>query len=310
MHESITERHKCVDAVIDPERMGEFEAMVLSMDDMMYKESESDSVHRVAFYGFGGIAFRQSFYRLLQGYLYAEWYWSSEVMPHRWEMLVSFPTRYRIPAHVLDTLCGLCKNGVSCDVFERGITNALVHFVKRIDDGKDPLGWLRRRVRTACERHRKIQEENETRRRVAEVTGMDFTSGNMIHVYYEWRNTLLDLQAHQNALCGLLSRQGMARNVISELLSTVNTMVDLMQISIQNLRDLVENHQREEMQQVVDRVRVFLVDQQSIIDHVTRRRANQFDVPDVLLSGPRLPQGVVVNIIGPRGPGPSASQGS
>lgn len=303
MHDFFADRARCVETVIDPERVKDFDMMAESLFQPVFKAGD---VHRVAFYGFGDIGFRQSFFRLVQGVFLAEWYWSSEMLPHRWEMLVSFPTRIGLSEEILELFCGMCRNGVSCDVFEKGITNALVQFVMRIDQGKNMLGWLRHRVRLACERHLRRMEEVESQRRVTEVTGMEFTSGNMIHFYHEWRNGLLELQAHQNALCGLLSRQEIARNVISELTSTVNALLEAMDTSHREAEGLIRATRwsaeveldpsarrtvNDEALLIAARFRTVIEDNQRLIDHVVQRRSHRFDIPDALLhsssAGPR-----------------------
>jgi len=285
----LAERQRYIESVIHPDRLQEFHRLCDSVGRNMLCNPalhENDVVHRVAFYGFGDIAFRQCFYRMLQTCFFAEWYWSSETQEERWEMLVSFPFKMGLTSDVLDSICNMCRNDIGCDCFDRGISDSLVQFVLRIDKGKNKLGWLRHRVRSACDRHTKRMEENQCRQRVLEVTGADFTSGNMIHFYHEWRNALLDLQAHQNALCGLLARQEIARSCIQELVTIVDAYTNTMREMQRDTQEIIDRACTEddaELEDNIFRMR-FTIDQNSeFMQGVIERRQQNFNVPDFLL---------------------------
>lgn len=235
--------HVLIHSVIDPASLPAFTDFLIEMSNYIIapKNEHSDAVQRAAFYGFGDIHFRVSFFRLLQTCFMVEWYWSSEVVPHRWEMLVHIPTRHNITAVQLERFCAFCRNGISCDVIERGVNNGLVVFLDRIDKGKNHAGWMRHRLRIACDRHRERMRMQEERDRIRSETGMEFTTSNMLYFYHEWQNARIDLQAlremHRDAeerVNLLLRRVQEETNLITNLCDMVVSITEHMHEDVRN----------------------------------------------------------------------------
>ncbi|EKX34795.1 hypothetical protein GUITHDRAFT_145949 [Guillardia theta CCMP2712] len=218
--------HVLIHSIIDPASLPAFTDFLIEMSNYIVapKNEHSDAVQRAAFYGFGDIHFRVSVFRLLQACFMAEWYWSSEVVPHRWEMLVHIPTRHNITAAQLERFCSFCRNGISCDVIERGINNGLVVFLDRIDKGKNHAGWMRHRLRIACDRHRERMRMQEERDRIRSETGMEFTTSNMLYFYHEWQNTRIDMQALRETIEELNNRNIQMTRRVHENASFINTL--------------------------------------------------------------------------------------
>eukprot|EP00960_Hanusia_phi_P071080 767463-Hanusia_phi.AAC.6 len=213
--------------VIDPDRLGEFSGFVHEMGQYAaacHPSRRYEAVQRMAFYGFGDAEFRGSFFRLLQSCFLCDWFWSSETHTNRWEMLVSFPTRHQFTLEHVERFCGFCKNGVACDALDRGITVPLARFFERIENGKNHVGWVRNRLRQACERRLQVMREQETGTRIRNETGLEFNSGNMLFIYHEWQNALVDLQESRN-MCDEFDER------VDMLLRTVHGMRESMQRS-------------------------------------------------------------------------------
>eukprot|EP00960_Hanusia_phi_P053710 762433-Hanusia_phi.AAC.12 len=193
--------------VIDPDRMADFSQLVHDMGchaqqnrrgGAQVNATQVDAVQRVALYGFGDSEFRMSLFRLLQSCFLCDWFWSAETNDNRWEMLVSFPTRYCFTFDQVERFCALCRNGVACDALDRGITVALARFFERIDNGRNHVGWVRSRLRLACERKLAFMREQEAGSRVRSETGYEFTSGNMLYLWHELQNANIELQEQTN----------------------------------------------------------------------------------------------------------------
>jgi hypothetical protein len=232
-----------IHSVIDPGSLPAFTEFLIEMSSYIVapKNEHSDAVQRVAFYGFGDIHFRICVFRLLQTCFRVEWYWSAETQPNRWEMLVHIPTRHNITAAHLERFCTFCRNGISCDVIERGVNNGLVVFLDRIDKGRNHSGWMRHRLRIACDRHRERMLMQEERERIRNETGMDFTTSNMLYFYHEWQNTRIDLEAlrethrdteTRNTL--LLRRIQEETGLITSFCGTIVTITEHMSEDVRN----------------------------------------------------------------------------
>lgn len=232
--------HVLIHDVIDPTKLLEFTQFLQYMTQYILSplNQNSDAVQRVALYGFGDVRFRGSVFRLLQVCFLSDWYWSSETANNRWEMLVSIPTRNNVTIEHVESFCSLCKNGVTCDVIDRGVNDSLVTFLERIDRGKLHTGWMRQRLRQACERHRLKMREREDQDRVQQVTGRPYTTGNTLYFYHEWQNTLVDLEVTRVSVD---TRTTQLSNVMSRLYNMTELILRKNEF-ISNVADEVHNH--------------------------------------------------------------------
>lgn len=232
-----------IHSVIDPRSLPGFTEFLIEMSSYIVapKNEHSDAVQRMAFYGFGDIHFRISVFRLLQTCFMTEWYWSAETQPNRWEMLVHIPTKHNITAAQLERFCTFCRNGISCDVIERGVNNGLVVFLDRIDKGRHHAGWMRHRLRIACDRHRERMLMQEERERIRSETGMDFTTSNMLYFYHEWQNTRIDLEALRETHRNTEERVNLLLRRVQEETNLITNFCDMIVGITEHMHEDVRN---------------------------------------------------------------------
>ncbi|EKX31731.1 hypothetical protein GUITHDRAFT_149104 [Guillardia theta CCMP2712] len=270
-----------VQRVVDPENYGTLEMLMKQIHHLLSqrRDNTDDFAQRVAFYGFGDDAFRVSFYRLLQTCFFPEWHWSSETGQDRWEMLVSFKGKMQIPVSMVERLCALCRNDITCDAFEKGVTDSLVTFVQRIDRGKRQIGWMRNRLRVACMKHYEKMLQREQMERVQQETGMQFTSGNMLHCFHEWRNSMIEIRNHQEAIRNLLLRQDAARDSFHELLIAVENQNRILRGQLHLLTAIRERNQGALENDLEESYLNIVQDATSVMQYVTTRQNYNFDIP-------------------------------
>ena len=163
----------------------------------------------LSFFGFGNVQYRNTFLRAMRNTLSPVLIHCTQTNGEQWEAVMLLHVRKGC-VHAfynncneqfisqLDQIMDLFKLSINVLQLESWKDPATIACVDRIQKGKFVYGnWKANRnatLRTEYETERRLIEERRRSVQVRDVTGREFTTGNMLELYHDWRNAQLEMQ--------------------------------------------------------------------------------------------------------------------